>query len=259
MSPRRKTRSPIKQTPLRYAGQSIDDEIYRLISEKVDILIMLSACFILLAFATWVYALSERPPNAVIMTIIAVVFTSYSAVRIRQTMRKVQALKLGRDGEREVGEQLDALRERGYAIFHDIVGDDFNIDHVVLCSRGVFVVETKTRSKPVGRGARVVYDGDKVLVDGRKPDRDPIKQAEANAKWLRNILKESTGKEYPVRAAVVFPGWWVERTASGKRKPIWVINPEGLPAFIEHEPTCIPDEDVHLAAYHLARYIRAPR
>ncbi len=257
MSPRRKTRSPIKQTPLRYAGQSIDDEIYRMITEKVVTLIMLSTCFILLAVVAWIYALSKRPPNAVLMTIVAVVVTGYSAVRIHQTKRRVQALKLGRDGEREVGEQLDALRERGYAVFHDIVGGGFNIDHVVLCPRGVFVVETKTFSKPVKGDVRVTYDGDRVLVDGREPDRDPIKQAEANVKWLHDLLKESTGKEYPVRAAIVFPGWYVEQKPKSKRKRIWVLNPKGLPAFIENEPTRIPDEDVHLAAFHLSRYIRA--
>jgi hypothetical protein len=35
-----------------------------------------------------------------------------------------------------------------------------------------------------------------------------------------------------------------------------VLNPRALPAFIEHEPESVSEEDVELAAHHLSRYIR---
>ena len=48
-------------------------------------------------------------------------------------------------------------------VYHDIPGNNFNIDHVVVGPNGVFAVETEGRSKPNrGRGqsdATVVYDG----------------------------------------------------------------------------------------------------
>ena len=41
-------------------------------------------------------------------------------------------------------------------------------------------------------------------------------------------------------------------------REVWVLNPKALAAFIENEPVCVRDEDLHLAKYHLSRYIRSP-
>jgi hypothetical protein len=56
---------------------------------------------------------------------------------------------------------------------------------------------------------------------------------------------------------VLFPGWWVERPPKGTKLDVWVLNPKGLPAFLEHEHKVLSSEDVHLAAYHLSRYVQA--
>jgi hypothetical protein len=64
----------------------------------------------------------------------------------------------------------------------------------------------------------------------------------------------STGKEFPVRPVVLFPGWFVEPLPKGSS--VWVLNPQALPSFIQHEPIRIKESDLHMAAYHLARYIR---
>ena len=63
----------------------------------------------------------------------------------------MESIKLGRDGERVVAEHLQQLVGAGWRVFHDIQGDGFNIDHVVIGAGGISAVETKTRSKPVGR------------------------------------------------------------------------------------------------------------
>jgi hypothetical protein len=71
------------------------------------------------------------------------------------------------------------------------------------------------------------------------------------------MLKESTGKDYPVRPAVVFLGWFVEGDLGSKASSVWVLNPKMLPGYIGHEPKTVSEEDMRLAAYHLSRYIRA--
>jgi hypothetical protein len=45
-----------------------------------------------------------------------------------------------------------------------------------------------------------------IVLTGCKLDEHPIQQAINNADWLANILKESTSKEFPVKAVIVFPG-----------------------------------------------------
>jgi len=182
---------------------------------------------------------------------------AFSTLKIIQFRRKMNLLKMARDGEKIVGQELENLRQIGCAVFHDIKGEKFNLDHVIISSHGIFVVETKTFSKPVKQEAKVFYDGKKVLVNGHVPDRDPLKQVEANANWLRGVLKESTGKVFPIRGVVVFPGWFVD-SQSAKGSAIWVLNPKALESFIPNEPIQIVDTDVHLAAFHLSRYIRTP-
>ncbi len=58
--------------------------------------------------------------------------------------------RLGFDGERFVGEELNRLVAKRFEVYHDVPFDGFNIDHVLVGSPGVFSVETKTRRKPIG-------------------------------------------------------------------------------------------------------------
>ena len=119
--------------------------------------------------------------------------------------------------------------------------------------RGIYAIETKTLSKPWPK-ARVLVDGDGLLVDGQKLDRDPIVQVTAAARWLERLLLISTDKRFLVRGVVVFPGWFVEQR--GTRSDVWVLEPKALPAFIERAPEMIGSSDVALASFHLSRYIR---
>lgn len=134
-------------------------------------------------------------------------------------------------------------------------GDSFNLDHVVLSSGGVFVIETKTYTKPIKGSPSVTFDRRTLLVNGFESERSPVNQVQGNARWLGDILHASTGKEFPVRPVVLFPGWFVEPFPKGSS--VWVLNPQALPSFIEHEPIRIKESDLHMAAFHLARYMRA--
>ena len=172
---------------------------------------------------------------------------------------RVQQLKLGRDGEQAVGQYLERLRAGRADVFHDVPGDGFNIDHVVLSVHGFYAIETKTRSKPLRGDARVALSEAGITVNGYLPERDPLVQAQAGAKWLARLLEETTGKRFPVRGVVLFPGWYVEPMSDVWRaspdKP-WVLEPKALPGFIENERPGIAESDLKLAAYHLSRYVR---
>jgi hypothetical protein len=248
------SKSPLREPPLRLPGQSIDEQINRLLNEKQLNYVLLAFGFFLLAMIGWIQALNKSRLNPWLMSILAAVVVAYCAFRFWQTLKEIKRLKLGRDGERAVAEQLDVLKGQGAIVFHDLIGDGFNLDHVVLSSQGVFVVETKTHSKPIKGSPTVTFDGKTLLISGFKPDRNPVTQAEGNARWLAQMLRATTGKEFAVRPVVLFPGWFVEPSPKGSS--VWVLNPQALPSFIQHEPTRIVESDLHLAAYHLVRYIR---
>lgn len=247
-------RSPLPHRPLRYAGQSLDEEI-ELQREKALMYIVVSGLAIAVVLAEWLSVLVKSPTKPWIPTALTLLVVGYSAVRIRRIQHRLRNLKLGRDGERIVAEELDSLKEEGASVLHDIVGEGFNLDHVVCCAHGVFLVETKTRSVPTERKPSIFYDGSKVLVNGIEADRDVIKQAAGLAGWLEETLFKSTGRRFAVRPVVVFPGWYVEPGPKGAA--VWVLNPKALPAFILHEPVTIDTSDIHLITFHLSRYIRA--
>jgi hypothetical protein len=193
----------------------------------------------------------------VFLTLVAVVTIAFSVYKVKKVRAQIQNLKLGRDGEKDVGQSLEVLRESGYRVFHDIVGNGFNIDHVIISSGGIFTVETKTYSKPAKGNAKIHYDGRSIQIDGVQPTGDILGQARAQRDWLTDVLEQSTGKKYPVRGVVVFPGWYVDNKGNPGHHEIWVMNSKMLPSFVENVPKKLEKEDLHLVAYHLARYIRA--
>jgi hypothetical protein len=76
----------------------------------------------------------------------------------------------------------------------------------------------------------VVYDGKRVLVDGWEPDRNPVAQARAISQWVRDLLRDSTERNFPIRPVVVFPGWFVEPGPPGAE--VWVLNDKAAVSFI---------------------------
>jgi len=249
------SRSPLREPLLRLPGQSIDEQMDRLFNEKLLNYGLFAFAFFLLVLISWIQALNQSQLNPWLMSIVAVPVIAYCGFRFWRSTKEIKRLRLGRDGERAVAEQLDVLKQQGAIVFHDLIGDGFNLDHVVLSRRGIFVVETKTYNKPAKRSSSVTFDGKTLLVGGFEPERNPITQAQGNTKWLAEMLRNSTGKEFPVRPVVLFPGWFVEPFPKGSL--VWVLNPQALASFIEHEPTRINEGDLHMAAYHLARYIKA--
>ena len=163
---------------------------------------------------------------------------------------------MARDGEKAVGQYLSDLREKGYRVFHDIVGKGFNVDHVVICEKGIFTIETKTYSKSSSGKSVIHFDGETITVNGKLAKRDAVEQAQAQAYWISEVLKESTGKAFPVKPVIVFPGWFVESAKGKNPTDLWVLNPKALPSFLSNEPLRIQPEDVKLVAYHLSRFIR---
>lgn len=252
-----KKRSPLKDKPLRYAGKSIDEQIDKLVNDNAVPYLLISVLFVVMAIHEWWRYYLNSPPSPKTITFFAVLVILFSYYKIRKMLREVKQLKLGRDGERIVGEQLDVLREKGYKIFHDIVGENFNIDHIIISTKGIFLIETKTYSKPNDIDAQIHFDGREITVDGLKLTNNPIAQSTASANWLRDLLKKSTGKEFLIKPVIVFPGWFIKSTEESKKSSCWVLNPKALPKYIENEKTLITAEDMSLASYHISRYVRA--
>jgi len=250
-----KTKSPIKDKPLRYVAQSADEAIDDLLNDKVLFYWSILVLFLVSIALLWLryYLPTVGPP--VWLTAILGCGCLYCGYRIVQHFRKLKPLKLGRTGERAVGQYLESLRESGAHVFHDILGDKFNVDHVVISNKGIYVIETKTYSKPAKGRPVINFDGDRVLINGKESKTDVITQAKAAASYIKKILKDSTGKEIETFPVVLFPGWFVEG-AGNKKGKLWVLEPKAFRKFVDAQKVILQDEDVNLASYHLSRHIR---
>jgi hypothetical protein len=247
-------RSPLKGKPLRNPGQSLDEHMRDLVSAYAIGPALFALILSFVAVLEWLKYVESVPPRPVLYFALALAAVAYAVFRFFWVKRKFKALQLGRDGEKDVGQKLELLRKGGYEVFHDVIGDGFNLDHVLIGPAGIFTIETKTHSKPLKGNPPVVFDGEQILIGGSPPDRNPIVQAKAQASWLRELLRGTTGRKFAVRPVIAYPGWFVENR-SADRRTIWVLNPKGLPSFLDHEPVHLKPEDICLASSGLSRYI----
>ena len=129
----------------------------------------------------------------------------------------------------------------------------FNIDHVVVGPHGTFTIEAKTISKPMRGSVEVVFDGEKISVNGWTPERDPVVQAQAESKWLHDMLQSTTGHSFWVQPVIVYPGWYVRECAQETR--VWVLNPDRLRKKIQSQQEHLKTEDVALIADRIGQYV----
>jgi len=250
------TKSPIKNLPVHAPGQSLSRKIDDLFDDEITVYSVWSLFVVFLAAFEWYRYFKKLPPAPKSATFMAAVVVSYSAYRIIKAIKKVKTLKLGRDGERAVGQFLEEkLRPMGCQVLHDIIGDDFNVDHLVIGPTGIFTIETKTYNKPAKGASRVVFDGEQVTVNGFTPDRDPIVQAKAEAKWISDLLAESTGRRFYVHPILLYPGWFVETTKANS--DLYVLNDTLTPTYIKNARNPLSAEDIAMITFHMKRYVIA--
>jgi len=131
-SKRKKRSSPLKTKPLRQAGQSLAEEIDDVVGTKIMPWVSLILMFLILAAFEWIRWWRAIPPQPVLSSIIAVVVFGVSIWRIWKALKYGANLYLGRQGELIVSQCLDKLKADGYRVFDDVVGDGFNVDHVLI-------------------------------------------------------------------------------------------------------------------------------
>lgn len=250
-------KSPLTDNPLRNPGESLDKRISKFIDDEILTYFLVSIVIVILASMEWVRWYLDTPPSPIVYSFFAIISVAYTTIKIIRGKSKLRSLRQGRDGEKAVGQYLEKLREQGVQLFHDIPSKGFNLDHVLICQSGIYVIETKTYSKPDKGVPKIVYNGKSVLINGKTKTEKPIIQVKAAAGWLAETLFESTGHKFMIKPVVLFPGWYIEPTSEAKSSEVWVLNPKALPAFIKHSKELLKPEEVKMASFHLSRYIRS--
>lgn len=215
-------RSPFPQEFLRGPGHSLYEQIENL---RVDFMgwlmgVMIMPVILMLVPLSQAYV-SGKPVSIGLWAMVAFVWAAamiWLSRKAIETFRTIRQLRLGYEGEVGVGQELNLLMLSGYRVYHDFPANQFNVDHVVIGPTGVFAVETKARSKPVNGGgkrdATVVCHGDHLAFPNGS-DYASVEQALRQASWMSKWLTSAVGDKVQVKAALVIPGWFVERKKIG--------------------------------------------
>jgi hypothetical protein len=216
----RTEKPPQEELLLRPAGYSLTlrlDELNERLNEKIFWSCVWSAFAGLSAALLGKFAATKLPMLWIGIPVVMLSGTIIPAIvlAIQAFQSRADAIntRLGLRGEQAVAEALNEVGDAGYKAFHDLpAGADWNIDHVAVGTKGVFMVETKARRR---RGSwknqkehEVRFDG-KLLIFPFGVNSKAVPQAERNARWLAEFLTKKTGEPVEVEALIVIPGWFV--------------------------------------------------
>lgn len=248
--------SPLKDPRTRLPGQSLSEQIDALYDNLYEASLV-PAILGGIAISSWIAYYSPQKTRPWIHTILALLATGWFIKRFRTLLKQKRSLQKGMLGEQILGKFLEEqLMPHKYQVIHDLVCKDgekqFNIDHVVIGPTGVFSIETKYWKKPSGPNHQIFYDGKKILVDGRAPERDPLVEAIAGAKTVQTILETRTGRRFDVKPIVVFLGWYTTKNPGST--PAWVLNEQAVPTFIRNDFRELSYDDGMLAIAQLKQY-----
>ena len=253
---RSRTKLPFMELKRRPAGESTRIKIISL-DEKIDEHIFY---LLVLPISLMTSALITKQSNIVVTLILlgaSVPWTLVFKTKVIKLLEERRNYQLGFDGERYVGEELSRLITLGFEIYHDVPFDGFNMDHVLVGRQGIFVIETKTRSKPLNKIGdkeyHVEFDG-KCLHWPWGTDQEDIKQTSDNAEDLRNWLSGAVGEAVEVSGILTIPGWWVDRTAPNN--DIQVLNPKEIYTACDLRKSKLTDEMVQRVCHQLDQKCR---
>lgn len=203
---------------LRSPGQSLDEELDEV---KDNILYRVSyLSFILIGLIAMIsiYKLSFY-----FSIILLTLFWIYIIFVLTKNIEKIRSLKLGRDGEKSVAQYLSIVarqlskEDTNMHVYHDLVDNvkQFNIDHVVVSKKGIFIFETKTYRKDEGIKNTIRSNGKELFKNGYKMTNNIPLQVKGQVQWLQSELLQKTGKKYSIIPSIVFVGWYVDSQKIG--------------------------------------------
>jgi nuclease-like protein len=249
--PKKSKKQPVLRVRRR-AGQSIRDEKQRLLDDRLMPYLFGPVFLWLICLIESVHRWSNQPPQPRFSLCLAIVATGFSWIGFRRLVPNFRRLNRGERGELQVAEILDELRSYGYRAFHDLTGDGFNVDHVVVGPAGVFAIETKFRS---GYGEIAFRNGEGLFFGGYPEEKDSLKQARGNALEVNRIIKENCRIDQWVKPLVVYVGDW-------KIKNKWrdtdacVLSADQIADYFDRQQPQLMRREIDLICSHLERSVR---
>jgi len=203
------------------------------------------------ALLAWLFRLTYGNWIPELLSVVAVIGLIALIFEYRRTGVGIRPLLIGARGEREVAAELDKLRSKGYFAFTQVpiprtqqnhegapTADDdrYAADNVIVGPAGVYVIESKRRSRFKGSPKRIEYDGERLKENGLTSERCPLRQVTGYATGLGKYLRSRTQLNVFVRGVVLYTGADVrEQRGTGAGGRPWVLEPRRLGAWLHAE------------------------
>ena len=213
----RHRRNPLTTKLLRAPGESLRQQIDDLNLDIYGWLLFTGIIpyFIvsLHLFESYVAGMPETIGRLAVNLMAMAAAMGYGIYKLLGLWRRREHLRLGLDAERATGQELTKLLKLGFHVYHDVPADGFNLDHVAVGPLGVYVIESKGRSKSRektgGEGVTVYYNGASLQFPSWQETK-PIEQVEGAANWLSRQLSRDTGENIRVQPVLSIVGWNVK-------------------------------------------------
>lgn len=240
--------SPIKQDPLKRPGRYLWHQIMK--KTFISMLVILAPIFIWIGMLLGILLASSLKSTYAVAILVSFIpiWLIVGTIYVKRVEPELENLYLGFDGEVFMGEVLDSLKEKGCKIIHDFAYTHHkgksNIDHIIVAPQGVFTVETKAVSKVDEQNEKIIYDGKTVKLSSGRPIENPLNQAEAEAKVLKDFIYKQRGKEISVQPIVVYPNWYIINENNQIPRKVFVWTHKYFANNIPEMPVILKDEEI---------------
>lgn len=217
--------------------------------------------FLALAIYSWLLSFGIIAFNW--MTSVA--FTAIFVVTAERWMKKRRAIndeiknkRKGLEGERLTAEMLAKLDNgEDTFVFHDIPGKCFNVDHIVISTRGVFAIETKHYDR--SKGHEYFFDGEQLCVQMHNGKRFPrprlLPQMDGEAEFLRGKIENLTGTKVPVTKVAVLIGSFIHNPSKSLNK-YWLVNEKSFEPLFRAQREVLNADLVRMIAAQITEWVK---
>ncbi len=211
------------------------------------LILALGVAIALFVIATNPQALGVTGAGLLALIIGVRVFGDLLTSRAESMFKTEKRAVRGAHGEETVELILDSLGSNFYAL-HDLECPYGNVDHIVFSrANGVFLIETKAH------GGKVEVLNDRLLVNGKPPEKDFIAQTTRNVYWLKERLDLAYGLNVWITPIIVFTNAFVQPTKPVKG--VIIINKKYLASELSRGQSNAAAVDLWQKREHIERLL----
>lgn len=211
----------------------------------------LFACLLLEIFRWY----TQAPPLPVVVFGLFLVSMVFAVFQLKEFGDHLKFIRLGKNGEPELRDVISNFSDQtGSTVYKDVVVGKEQIDYVLVNQTGIVLVNVCDWRTPRNSEATIIYSDEQILLNGYRPDTNPLEYMLTVRKWLENKLYVSLGKPIDVGCVIVFPEWFVR--APKEKTSVNIINPREMSAILESRSGALSDNDKTLLNYHIAKIIK---